>query len=112
MEVPYSEVLSPAACGLLLGAFAAGCAEKPRPAGAGEPAEGVPRPRGAEGSDVGVGDVVDYLTGKTPLSVKKRTEEKLDRITREREKQLEEFLDGDETARPSREEKPGPVSTE
>ena len=77
---------SSAACGLFLISLSlggAGCSKKESE----KPAEG------AERSRTGVGDVVDYLTGKTPLEIKKRAEEKLDRITRERDKRLRELLD-------------------
>ena len=36
--------------------------------------------------------IVDYFTGRTPLRMKKQMEEELDRIARERERQMRELL--------------------
>ncbi len=102
MEVARRRFLLSAVCSPFVVALLAGCARKPPPAQDEKPSEATSG-REAEGSKAGVGDVVDYLTGKTPLRVKKRAEEKLDRIAREREKQLEEFLDADDGPRPARE---------
>lgn len=99
MEVARRRFLPPAACGLLLVASAAGCSEKPQPARDEKPS-GAASEGEAESPGAGVGDAVDYLTGKTPLTIKKRTEEKLDRITRERQEELEELLGADDATRP------------
>lgn len=104
MEVARRRFLLSAVCSSFVVALLAGCARKPQPARDEKPSQATSG-REAEGSKAGVGDVVDYLIGKTHLSVKKRAEEKLDSIAREREKQLEEFLDADDGPSPAREKK-------
>ena len=100
----HDGLFSCAACGLFLMALAPGCSKRPRPPEPEKPAEA------AEETEPGVGDVVDYFTGETPLRIKKQLEEKLDRITQEHDRRLQEFLDaGGDRARPARGEEPPPA---